>query len=374
MSGTNSSYGLSQQVQSSTAEAPNLNYLPPHPKSYKPKLALIGAGGITEYHLRAYQQLGLNVAAICDINPDRAHQRQKEFYPDATVVTDYQELLKSNDIEIIDVALHPEERAQVIHDCISARKHVLSQKPFVLDLDLGERLVEHAANHNVKLAVNQNGRWAPHFSYLSTALQQGFIGQLGSIDCQLAFDHSWTVGTPYENIHHLMLLDFGIHWFDLANLLISQQPVESVYAQVARTPYQKARPPFLASVIIQAANLQARLSFNGATSYNQQDSTLLVGSKGTLQSSGPSLSQQTVRLTNHQGDCSPHLQGSWFENGFQGTMGELLCSIEENREPSNSAHNNLQSLALCFAALKSADTRRPVQPGSARCIPSPSTL
>jgi predicted dehydrogenase len=171
-----------------------------------------------------------------------------------------------------------------------------------------------------------------------------------------------------------MLLDFGIHWFDLANLLIGEEPVESVYAQVARTPYQKARPPFLASVLIQARNLQARLSFNGATVYNQQDSTLLVGSKGTLRSSGPSLSQQTVSLTNHQGESLPQLQGSWFENGFQGTMSELLCSIEENREPSNSARNNLKSLALCFAALQSADTGLPVKPGSARVIPSPSSL
>jgi predicted dehydrogenase len=369
-----STYGLSQQVDSSTVEAPVLNYLPQQPKSYNPKIGLIGAGGITEYHLRAYQQLGLEVAAICDINPERAKARQQEFYPNAQVLTDYQELLKRDDIEVIDAATHPEERSNVIQDCIHARKHVLSQKPFVLNLDRGERLTEHAARNNVKLAVNQNGRWAPHFAYLHAAIQNELIGQVGSIDCQLAFDHSWTVGTPYENIHHLMLLDFGIHWFDLVNLLIGELPVESVFAQVAHTPYQKARPPFLASVIIQAQNLQARLSFNGATVHNQQDSTLLVGSKGTLRSSGPSLSQQTVSLTNHQGNASPTLKGSWFENGFQGTMCELLCSIEENREPSNSARNNLKSLALCFAALKSADTNLPVKPGTVRSIPSPSSL
>ena len=45
------------------------------------------------------------------------------------------------------------------------------------------------------------------------------------------------------------------------------------------------------------------------------------------------------------------------------TMGELLCAIEEDREPENSARENLRSLELCFAALASADSGQPVKPG-----------
>jgi hypothetical protein len=37
-------------------------------------------------------------------------------------------------------------------------------------------------------------------------------------------------------------------------------------------------------------------------------------------------------------------------------MAELLRAIEDEREPSNSARQNLRSLALCFAALESADS------------------
>ena len=45
-------------------------------------------------------------------------------------------------------------------------------------------------------------------------------------------------------------------------------------------------------------------------------------------------------------------------------MGELLSAIEAEREPENSAVNNLQSLALCFAAVASAEQGRAVVPGS----------
>ena len=44
-------------------------------------------------------------------------------------------------------------------------------------------------------------------------------------------------------------------------------------------------------------------------------------------------------------------------------MAELLCAIEENREPQNSARHNLKSLGLCFAAVASANEHLPQVPG-----------
>jgi len=60
------------------------------------------------------------------------------------------------------------------------------------------------------------------------------------------------------------------------------------------------------------------------------------------------------------------LEGKWFPDGFRGTLGEFLRSIEEKREPSIGARDNLRSLELCFAALASADTGKPIKPGQAR--------
>ena len=40
-------------------------------------------------------------------------------------------------------------------------------------------------------------------------------------------------------------------------------------------------------------------------------------------------------------------------------MGELLCAIEDDRKPLNSASGNLVSLKLCQAALRSVQTGAP---------------
>jgi predicted dehydrogenase len=73
-----------------------------------------------------------------------------------------------------------------------------------------------------------------------------------------------------------------------------------------------------------------------------------------------------VTLTTAEGVARPRLEGTWFNDGFRGTMGELLCAIEDGREPSNGARENLYSLGLAFAAVRSRITGREVEVGAAR--------
>lgn len=361
-------YGLSAAGAGGTIVSPVLPYLPPRPRSYRPKIALIGCGGISEYHLRAYREMGLEVVAVCDRNVARAEKRRLEFFPEAAVCTDYHELLRRDDIEVVDVALHPAQRVVAIEAAIRAKKHVLSQKPFVHDLEVGERLVALAEALGVKLAVNQNGRWAPHFSYMAAALHAGVIGEVASVDFTLQWDHTWTAGTAFEEIHHLVLFDFGIHWFDMAAQFMRGQRAERVWASVRGTAFQEMKPPMLGQVIVDYPGAQVRLNFNGHVRHGQEDRTVVCGSRGTLRSFGPSLSEQTVVLHTAAGQATVPLQGTWFTSGFQGAMGELLCAIDENREPSHGARNNLDGLALCFAALASADSGESKKPGSVTTI------
>jgi predicted dehydrogenase len=84
-----------------------------------------------------------------------------------------------------------------------------------------------------------------------------------------------------------------------------------------------------------------------------------------LASDGPDLGQQTVTLTTAFGRARPKLSGTWFNDGFRGAMGALLVAIEDNAEPANGAEENLQSLALAFAAIQSRRAGREVLVGRA---------
>src|SRR5262245_524102 len=132
--------------------APQLPYRPRDPKRYRPAIGLVGCGGITKWHLMAYRKAGYDVVALCDIDRARAEKRRDEFYPNAEVTDDFQQVLARDDVDVVDITTHPPERPPLIEAALRAHKHVLSQKPFVLDLDVGERLVDLADEMNVKLA------------------------------------------------------------------------------------------------------------------------------------------------------------------------------------------------------------------------------
>jgi predicted dehydrogenase len=361
-------YGLSLQKETGAIEAPVLPYRPQDPRAYRPAIGIIGCGGISEQHLRAYKNAGYQVTVLCDLIRARAKKRRDEFFPEAMITTDYRKVLARDDIEVVDVTTHPPERFAIIEESLRAGKHVLSQKPFVLDLKMGERLVDLADKKGVKLAVNQNGRWAPHFSYIRNAIAAGLLGEINSADFAVYWDHNWTAGSRFDRIHHLILYDFAIHWFDIASVFFGSRVAKRVTASISQAKGQRAKPPLLAHAIVDYEDGQATFTFNGSCALGQMDTTTVMGEHGTIHSVGPSLAEQHVTISTHEGTSVPTLEGCWFPDGFHGTMGELLRAIEEGREPTNSARGNLRSLALCFAAVASADSGRPVTPGRVRRI------
>src|SRR5207253_1086884 len=314
-------YGLAVQAATRATKAPNLPYRPRDPKKYSPAIALIACGGITEQHLKAYKAAKYNVVVLCDEDLRKAEKRRAEFYPRAKIYTDYRQVLKRDDVEVVDIATHPDERLPIIRAAIEAGKHVLSQKPFVLDLDDGKRLVELAKKKNVKLAVNQNGRWAPHFSYIRHAIAAGLIGDVFAAHLAVHWNHNWIKGTHFENVRHIVLYDFAIHWFDILTTFIDR-PARRIFASIARSPSQEARPALLAEALVEYENVQASLIFDADVKFGQLDTTFVAGSKGTITSSGPSLTEQTVKLFTYRGQASPKLKGCWFPDGFHGTMAE----------------------------------------------------
>ena len=359
-------YGIGERAVEAEISAPNLPYQPRDPRSYSPAIGLIGCGAISEQHLAAYRAAGYRVTALMDPVQAHAEERRAEFYPGAEVFTDRTALLASR-VEVVDIAAHPDVRGPIVADALRAGKHVLSQKPFALDLDEGEKLVQLADECGVKLAVNQNGRWAPHLGYMREAVRVGLLGEVAAVDAVLHWDHSWTVGTKFDDTPHLILFDFAVHWFDFLCTVIDRPPLR-VTARVAHAPNQHSKQPMLGETIVEYDRARAVLAFHGDSPHFQFDTTIVAGTKGTAHATGKDFAQQDVVLHLAEGIARPRLRGAWFPDGLHGSMGELLCAIEEKREPMHSARNNLQSLALAFAACESSLTGQPCVPGDVRRI------
>lgn len=348
--------------------APQVDYLPPIPHGPSPGIGLVGCGAVSAFHLAAYREAGLPVVALQSRTRAKAEARRVKFAPHAAVCDTVEELIARENVGVVDFAVHPETRAALMERAIRAGKHVLSQKPLVTDLDVGERLCDLADASGAKLAANQNGRWAPHWCWIRQAIDAGLIGDVTGVHLDVQWDHTWTRGTSFDSIPHLILYDFGIHWFDILTCFMRGREPERVFATTARAVGQTNRAPMLAQALIEYPDAHASITFDAATAHGAHDTTVIVGTRGSIRSEGPDLNHQSVTFYSADGVARPVLEGEWFRNGFVGTMAELLCAIEQEREPYNGARDVLRGLALCFAAVASAESGETVVPGTARRV------
>lgn len=351
------------------ASAIEIPQLPPrvaHIENPRRGIGLVGCGQIASHHLRAYRAAGYHVVALANPTLGKAEGLRNEFYPGASIHGSHRDLLEIPGIEIIDVTTHPDVRAPILQDCMDAKRHILTQKPFVTDLESGAELCDRAESQGTLLAVNQNGRFSPHFHWMVAAVQAGLIGRPRTLEVSIHWDHSWVLGTRFDSTDHLILFDFGIHWFDIATLVFAPDSALEVEAEEYRVPGQATRQPMGARASVRYAEGSAVFEFNGATSGETSDRTRIEGTEGVLESAGPDLQHQTVTLTCPRGTYTPRLEGHWFDDGFHGAMAELLRAVESGDEPSHSGRRNLTSLATALAVCASARNQ-----GEATPVPSP---
>lgn len=100
-------------------------------KRRKVRVALCGAGGAAEFHLKGLSRVfgyEAEVSAICAPHPERAGKLARRFgIPEVT--NDFEKLLSSDSIDVIDICapsnLHPE----MTRRAMEAGKHVICEKP-----------------------------------------------------------------------------------------------------------------------------------------------------------------------------------------------------------------------------------------------------
>ena len=340
------------------------DYRPRFPDDYRPGVGIIGCGGIVKLaHLPAYTDYGVDVVGVYDAAPEATTGIQARFPVVGRVFDSVDELLADPRIGIVDIATHPAARRSLIERAIDAGKHVLSQKPFAVDLPAARSLVERAERQGVRLAVNQNGRWAPPWRIATLLIEQGHIGDVCAVTHLFEHDFDWTVGTPYDEIDHFVLYDFAIHWIDITRCWLRDKAVATVSAREYRTPAQSAgqKAPWGALVVVDYADGSSAVIRSVGVSTRRPGNPFWVhGTAGTIRGS---IRKQTdfVELEHDGATLRFSLDGEWLPDGFAGTMGELCSAIAEDREPFNSARNNLLTLSMTLAACRSAaENGRPV--------------
>ena len=192
----------------------DIDYKPSFPEDYRPGIGIVGCGGIVRSsHLPSYTRYGQRVVGVYDVRPEATAGIREEY--GVEVFVDLAELLRHPDVEIVDIATHPDVRPALIREALAAGKHVLAQKPLAEDLHTAGQLVDEAEQLGLRLAVNQNGRWAPAWRVATLLVEQGAVGDVIAVTHLYDHHYGFTLGTVFDRIEHLVLYDYSVHWFDI---------------------------------------------------------------------------------------------------------------------------------------------------------------
>ncbi|MEV1128427.1 Gfo/Idh/MocA family oxidoreductase [Agromyces sp. NPDC049794] len=343
------------------------DYRPRFPAE-RPGVGLVGAGAIARTaHLPAYAAWRVPVVAIASRTTATARDLAAEFDIE-TVHDSVAELLADPRVGVVDIATSPASRLDLIEEAVAAGRHVLAQKPLVVDpaeLTRLRAVLAEARDRGIRIAVNQNGRWAPAWRLATLLVREGAVGEIVGVTHLHDKPLPPLADTPFDDIPHMLLTDYLVHWIDITRCWLEGARVESVIAHDSRVPGQPrdARNPWQATLHVgldTGASASIRIVGN-AFARAGGCPFWIHGTEGTLRGS-VLLGSDSLVLERGETSTRYALDGQWFTDGFAGAMGELLTSISEDREPENSAEHVLATVRLGMAAAASAEHGVPVHP------------
>ncbi|MDF2537209.1 MAG: MviM4 [Herbinix sp.] len=211
----------------------------------KIKIGIIGCGGIANgKHMPSLSKLGdVEMVAFCDIIPEKA-EKAKEKYgtADSKVYSDYQELLKDPDIEVVHVCTPNRSHAPISIDALHAGKHVMCEKPMAKTAEDARKMVQAAKETGKKLTIGYQHRHKPEALYLKSIIERGDLGEI-------YFAKAFAVrrrGTPnwgvFLNEYEQgggPLIDIGTHSLDITLYLMNNYEPKMVVG----TKYKKVNNP-----------------------------------------------------------------------------------------------------------------------------------
>ena len=194
------------------------------------KVGMIGAGSISANHLKSYAaNPNAEVVAIADLNVDLAKAKAAE-YNIPKYCADYKEILRDDTIEAVSIATPTFTHCQIVLDALASGKHVLCEKPPVLNAEQAEQCAEAAIKSGRKLMYGFVRRFSPHIDYLMEFKEKGGFGEIYAAEAsrisRTTSLSGWFVDKTKSGGG--VLMDAAIHEIDLALYLMGYPKPKSV--------------------------------------------------------------------------------------------------------------------------------------------------
>ena len=186
---------------------------------------MVGLGKMGLSHLaivRAHPELDL--VAGCDATAYLTDILSK--YAGLKCYPDFDRMLDSEQIEALVVATPSKLHAPMVRKALERGLHVFCEKPFVLDVADGERLVELAQHKSLVTQVGYHYRFVGAFKEAARLVRSGALGEIHHVRAEaygpVVLRRKGATWRSAKNEGGGALYDYACHAIDLVNFIVGR--------------------------------------------------------------------------------------------------------------------------------------------------------
>ena len=270
---------------------------------------------------------------------------------------DYSQAFEEADADFALIVVPPFHHEEVARAAFDHGLHVLTEKPMAHRMDSAMRMVDEAAKAGLTLMVSQNYRFRQWIRSARSFLDVGELGRVSHAYVSFRLNPDW--GPFRQKMDDVLLIEMSIHHFDMMRYILDKDP-SSVFARTWNPPWSWFRGDCAAAVNLDMDGISvlyegSSVGFGGHTGWNGE--WRIECEKGSLVYD----EQKGLRCSNFEtGEAPIELLSMPAENQEYSLL-EFQGSLEEGRTPETNGSDNLKSLVMVFAAIKSKSERRVVE-------------
>ena len=307
-------------------------------------LGVIGVGAMGYNHARVYYKLEeANLVAVSDVSERTLNKVAKKY--DAKGFTDYEDLLKDSEIEVVSVCVPTTFHHDVVMEAIKHGKHVLVEKPIAFTLKEAEDMIAAAKEAGVILATGHVERFNPAVQKAKELIDNDVIGDIVSASAK-------RVGPFPPRIKDVgVTIDLAIHDLDVMNYLFDEDVIQ-VYGTM-NSILEKCEFEDHAEIMINFKNESTGiLEVNWLTPYKRRQIEI-TGTDGII---SVDYIEQSIDV---YGKFAQDIDIK-HEEPLKEELRSFLNAVVNGTEPEITGEDGLKALKMVIAATKSSREHKPI--------------
>jgi len=316
-------------------------------------VGVIGTGGMGGMHAENLHTMVANarLAAVSDVDSERAEKFAEQQHGSAAVFTDGADLIRDENVEAVVIASPDPTHAPLVLECLKAEKPVLCEKPLADSAEAALEVVEAEVELGKKFVqIGFMRRYDPQHVAVKEAVASGavgapvaFKGWHRNADLDPGIDSEWVV------------INATIHDIDSARWFIEEE-IEEVYVRGMNTA-PKLGEDVWDLQLIQFSTTGGRMGSietNVVSGYGYEVGVEVVGESGVVRSAPPS-----GAVVRREYAASQRIEDGWlarFHTAYVIEVQRWISSLQNGGPTGPDAWDGYASLVVadaCIASLRS---------------------